>query len=105
MVGGTGDGADVIGNKDQIIFLLDNDSTVICVSTGIQDYEIDVSSHISSKSYLHQYFISIDDIKKLAAHKLKSIRKDGARGYVDIDVKGKNSDNLTKEAIPFLKAL
>jgi hypothetical protein len=101
MVGGTGEGADSIGEKDMFMFLLDNDSTITCYSTGIQDYSIDVSSGITSKSYLHQYSINLDDVKQLATHNLKSIRKYGANGYVDIDVKGKNSDKLTKEAIPF----
>jgi hypothetical protein len=103
VVSGNGDGADVIGDKEQFILLFDNDSTIAAYSTGIQNYTI--QSGVSSNTYIHQYSISINDIRKISKNKLKSIRKYGSGHYSDFDIKSKNSEKLAEEARVFLPAL
>jgi hypothetical protein len=98
---GTGEGADVIGDGDQAIFLLDNDSTVTVYSTGVQDYTIGQNGD----SYRHQYRITGEDIKKLSEHGIKSIRKYGAGGYIDINIPDKKQDAFIKTAALFLSEL
>jgi hypothetical protein len=100
-ISGYGQGADVIGQDDQALFLLDDNSTVTVLSTGIQDYTIGQYS----KSYHHQYRINVDDIQTLADHSIKSVRKYGAGGYVDMDVPEKKQESFKKTAALFLSKL
>jgi len=103
IVSGNGDGADVIGDKEEIILLLDNDSTITAYSTGIQDYTIQTG--VSTNTYIHQYSISVNSIRAISKSKLKSIRKYGSGHYNDFDIKGKNSGKLAEEARIFLPAI
>lgn len=105
IVGGGGQGADVIGSDDQIIFLLDNDSTITAYSTGIQSYDVSVSSGITHKKYSHQYRLTKNDILILSAHEVKSVRKYGSKYYNDIDIKGKNAGKLAELSKEFLKVI
>jgi hypothetical protein len=98
---GYGVGVGVIGEKDQAIFLLDNDETVTIYSTGIQSY--DVGQYGSS--YRHQYSISLNDLKILSQHNVKSVRKYTSKGYGDIDVPEKNQGNVKKIALLILNNL
>jgi hypothetical protein len=125
IVSGNGKGADLIADKEEIIFFLDNDSTVSAYSTGIQYYkESGVSSNSSShqyhstdiqdyhiesgdpgNSYRHQYLISINAIKALSHSKLRLIRKYGSKHYNDFDIRAKNSKRLSNLCKIFLAAI
>ena len=98
---GYGAGASTIGADDQAIFLLDNDSTVTVRSTGIQTYEL--GSGLGS--YNHEYSILLDGLELLSQHNLKSVRKYGVKGYIDVDVPEKYESELAKLSVLFLNEL
>lgn len=100
---GFGSYADVIGTDDRLIFLLDNDETVSAYSTTIQSYEIGYGK--SPKSFSHQYRIDKAGIEELSQHNLKSIRRYGSSGYMDIDISEKKNDEFKKVAALFLATL
>ncbi len=97
---GHGTGAGTIGTDDQVIFLLNNDSTVTIQSIGIQSYEIK-----DQNTYKHQYKISLRDLETLSRHTLKSLRKYNFKDYVNIDIDSKNQDQLKNLSALFLKEL
>lgn len=97
ILGGRGNAADVIGSEDKAIFLLDNDSTVTIKPTGIQSYDIGLGT--APNSYKHQYYISSSQLTILSRHNVKSIRKYGAGGYVDIDIPSKHQDEIRNTAV------
>lgn len=98
---GHGAGAGTIGIDDQVIFLLDNDSTVTVQSIGIQSYEIIKDQN----TYKHQYKISLPGVEALSKHRLKSLRKYDLKGYANIDIMAKNQDELKNLSALFLKEL
>ena len=100
---GYGEGADVIGSDDKLIFLLGNDSTITIKSTGIQDYEIGMGN--SPNYYTHQYSIQLEEIREMQIHTIKSIRKYGGGGYTDIDLPQKNHAKVKPLAELFLNTL
>ena len=101
LLNGTGLGAGTIGLDDQAIFLLDNDSTVIVRSTGVQSFE-----YVNNKNqFKHQYSISLQDIEALSRRKIKSIRKYDYKGFVDIAVAAKHADNIKKLSSLFVNEL
>jgi hypothetical protein len=100
-IGGYGCAVGVVGTNDQATFLLDNSITVSVFPTGVQSYEIGDYN----KSYRHQYSITLDNIKMLANHKLKSVRRYTSKGYSDIDIPNKNSSELMKLCTLFLTAV
>lgn len=89
----------VIGEGDELIFLLDNDSTVTAKSTGIQSYE--VSKY--GKYYTHQYKLSKEDVDQLANHQLKSIRRYTSTGFTDLDIKDRKKEALQDLSKVFLE--
>lgn len=91
-VTGIGPGADVIGESDEMIFLLSNDETVTVYPTGVQSYTVGQYTN----SFKHQYYITRHDIEQLSRHKLKSIRKYGSGHYNDLEIPEKNSDVVMK---------
>lgn len=93
-VSGTNVAAGVIGAKDQIIFLMENDSTITCTSTGLQDYRVGQYG----KSYEHEYYITTSDVKTLQELKVKSIRVYFSSGYEDVDIREGKADKLKGEA-------
>jgi len=95
--------ARVIGTDERVIFLLDNDSTVTGYSTGIQSYDIGMGTH--GKMYRHQYKLQESDIKLLAEHDIKSIRKYGGDIYADVDIPEKNQGDIKKLAKMVLQEL
>lgn len=100
---GRGKGSGVIGSTDRIIILLDNDSTVSIMPTGIQSYDIGYGT--APDSYTHQYFIKKEDLINLSTHDLKSFRKYYDRHYADIDINEKRKGDLRELASEFLKEL
>ncbi|MFN2437709.1 MAG: hypothetical protein ABR503_00820 [Chitinophagaceae bacterium] len=101
LLAGHGTGAGTISAEDQVIFLLDNDSTVTIQSTGIQSYEIIKDQN----TYKHQYKISLAGLEALSKHTLRSVRKYDFKGYADIDILAKNQGELKALSTVFLKEL
>lgn len=83
-------GVGTIGENDQLLFLLQNDSTIAITPTGIQSYEIAQGGNY----YTHQYYLTKSDIETLSTVKVKKMRKYYSSKYDDVDIKDKNSDNL-----------
>lgn len=94
-------GADVIGARDEIIFLLDNDSTISLTPTSIQGYNVGSSGN----TYTHQYNVTLEQIKLLSKHKIKSIRKYGHDSYEDISIPKGNQSDIMDNATVYLSAL
>jgi len=91
----------VVGPDDQAVFLLDNDETVTARSTEIQSYSISKYGNY----YDHQYRISKQDLEKLAAHELKSVRRYTSKGYTDLDIKDRKKEALKELSALFLAEL
>lgn len=98
---GAGPGAEVIGAEDNVILLLNDQSTITLKSTGIQTY---IPERTQNKFH-HQYYSSIGDLKKLKESKVLSVRKYTPKGYNDMDVPEKNQDVLSKYAALILENL
>jgi hypothetical protein len=98
---GTGPGSGVIGSDDTMLFLLDNDSTITVKSTGIQDYQI----YKYNSSYSHQYSIDPSQIQTISQHRVKSLRKYTAKGYIDFDLPEKKQGELEELCKVFLVEL
>lgn len=95
-----------IGINDKIIFLLDDGSTISAISKGIQTYSIGYGSGGNNDTYDHEYYITKDDIVKLSAHNLTSVRRYfSISDYADIDIKGKSSSLLKELSNIFLAAV
>lgn len=86
--------AGVIGEHDQVIFLLADKSTVYITSTGLQSYEIVGSSSVYR--YHHQYSISQNSLQKLSSQPITSIRFYYDSKYHDVDIKEKRSKEFQK---------
>ena len=100
---GYGEAASTIGLDDQTIFLLDNDSTIIIKSTGVQVYEVGMPG--KQNTYQHEYAISLPALEAFTKHDIKSVRKYTFKGFVNIDVVPKNQDALKKLSTVFLDQL
>lgn len=101
---GYGCGASVIGKGDELVFLLDNDSSISFKSPSIQDYNISMSGAASVNSYRHEYEIPISGIKALTEHKVRGIRKYSGHKYEDIDIPKGNQSEIMDNAKVFLNA-
>lgn len=77
-----GRGVGVIGDKEEILLLLDDDSVIKAYSTGIQSSFRNGASQRS----VHQYSLTKQNLETLSKHKLKSVRKYLSDTYVDFDV-------------------
>lgn len=89
---GTGAGAATIGSDDQAILLLDNDSTVIAKSVGVQTYEL----KDDQTAYKHEYAITRPGLEELSKHNLVGIRKYAFKNYVDIAIPQRNQGEVKK---------
>jgi hypothetical protein len=98
---GFGKGAQVIGEDEKAVFLLDNDSTITVYSTGLQSYEISKYDN----RFTHQYKMEESDLSAFAEHNIKSIRKYGTDSYVDFDIIESNAKDFKKAAQLILKEL
>lgn len=95
--------ADVIGEGNEFIFLLENSDTIITKSPTIQSYDI---GYGGDKIARHSYLINKIQLKKLGDGALvSSIRKHSTTGYFDRDVKKKNALKVRALARDFLKAI
>lgn len=84
---GQGVASGIIAPDDQAWILLDDDTKIIVRSTGLQDYDI------TTRDYIHQYRISLSDVKRLTEKKIVSIRRYYESNYTDIDITGGKDQN------------
>lgn len=103
ILSGYGEAASTIGLDDQAIFLLDNDSTVIIKSTGVQVYEMGAPG--KQNTFNHEYGVSIPALEAFSKHDIKSVRKYTFKGYVNMDIAPKNQDALKNLSSLFLSQL
>ncbi|HEX8315120.1 MAG TPA: energy transducer TonB [Flavisolibacter sp.] len=96
---GSGIGTSTVDIGSELVFLLDNDSTVIARSPAIQG--IDFQNLVST--YQHRYLISFLDIQALSRHNVKGLRKFSAGGVDDIPIEKKNAGKV-KELSSFFIA-
>jgi hypothetical protein len=99
---GIGEAVGTIGPTSQIILLMENDSTVVLKSTGIQT----VKNNGPRDFYQdHEYKIAAEDLYQLSVHSLKAVRRYTSEGYTDVEVPAKTKDRLRDLAFLFLKEL
>jgi TonB family protein len=88
---GAGAGAYRIEPEDQVIFLMDNDSTITVKSKGYQGYELGTTT---SSTYKHQYILTYADLQKLSQNNLAALRKYHADEYDDVNVPKESSQKF-----------
>lgn len=98
---GYGAGASTIGSEDQAILLLDNDSTVVIRSVGVQTYEV----RDERSMYKHEYAISLAGLEYLSKYNLVGIRKYAFRNFVDLNIPEKNREEPKKMSALLLHEL
>ncbi|MFN2438338.1 MAG: energy transducer TonB [Chitinophagaceae bacterium] len=96
---GSGLGANVLGEDDQLILLLENDSTITLKSTGLQTYDV---SKIPN-TYKHEYTFSLADLEKLSQHDLRALRKYRAQDFDDVYIPKENYDKIKKLSSLFIE--
>ena len=89
---GSGVGTSTVDLGSELVFILENDSTVVARSTAIQG--IDFESLVSS--YRHQYEISQEGLKALSRHPIKALRKFSAGGVDVISIEKKNAGKVSE---------
>jgi TonB family protein len=79
---GAGLGANRIDKEDRVIFLMDNDSTIIVRSKGYQGFDIGTTT----STYKHHYILTLSDLEKLSQYNLHALRKYHSEDYDDVSV-------------------
>ncbi|MDB5207583.1 MAG: TonB family protein [Flavisolibacter sp.] len=98
---GSGIGTNTVDKNSEVVFLLDNDSTVTVKSSSLQS--IDYGN--ISPAYRHEYLISFSDIESLGQHNLQALRKYSIGGFDDIYIEKKNEVKLRALANFFITEL
>ncbi|HVG39979.1 MAG TPA: energy transducer TonB [Chitinophagaceae bacterium] len=98
---GSGIGTNVIGSDDEVIFLLDNDSTVVAKSPRVQTYDYSKAVH----TYNHEYLMTMADLEKLSQHKLQALRKYYTEKFDDIYIPKENTDKIKNLSALFMEEL
>jgi TonB family protein len=98
---GSGVGTATIDASDEVVFVLDNDSSVTVKSTGFQGIE----SKDFVNSYRHDYAISRDALETLSRHNLRRVRKYAMTEHKDIYLDEKSAGNLRGLCASFLEEL
>lgn len=98
---GSGIGTNTLDKNSELVFLLQNDSTVIVKSPTIQS--IDYGELLPT--YRHQYIMSLAEIQKLSRHELKSLRKYSVGGFDDIAIEKKNASKLKELSAFYIQEL
>jgi len=96
---GSGLGASVIGEDDQLILLLENDSTIIAKSKGLQTYDVSATPN----TYKHDYLFTLEDVDKLSRYNLKALRKYHANEFDDVYTSKENYDKVKKLSSLFIE--
>ncbi|HZH38344.1 MAG TPA: TonB family protein [Flavisolibacter sp.] len=98
---GKGIGAHTINTDDPVIFLLQNDSTVLVNPVAIQGYDdIDLV-----RTYKHEYIISQDGLESLSRHPVQAVRKHSVIGFEDIFLGEKETEKLKALCASFWQTL
>ena len=84
---GSGIGTSTVDLGSELIFVLDNDSTVAAKSVAVQG----INFENLTSTYRHQYELSIGALRALSRHQVKAIRKHFIGGVNVIPVDAKNS--------------
>lgn len=96
---GSGPGANTVIAGDNLIFLLDDDSTVTAKSPTVQDVAR------GSNTYNHSYVLTAADVAVLSRHNLQAVRKYSTEGYDDFIVESGNAGRLKELSALFLDEL
>ena len=99
---GTDWGAFAIDEGQDLIFLLDNDSTVTVKSTAVQTAEMTASFQTT---YKHSYFIKVPGIMSMSENEVVGIRKYGLGDHVDMKVSPENALKIKKLSVNFIEEL
>jgi TonB family protein len=98
---GTGLGANTVIAGDEVILLLDNDSTVTLKSPSVQNFE----HNANGNSYNQEYVLTAGDLEELSAHNLHALRKYSAEGYDDVYLSKENGAAVKELCAAFLAEL
>jgi TonB family protein len=96
---GAGLGANVIGEDDLLILLLDNDSTINIKSKGLQTYDVSKTPN----TYKHEYVLTLEDLEKLSRYNMQALRKYHANEFEDIYIPKENFDKVKKLSALFIE--
>lgn len=98
---GSGIAANTVMAGDELIFLLDDDSTVTLKSPSVQD----VVRTASGNAYNDQYVLTQEDLEILSRHNLRALRKYSTEGYNDVSVQKETASQLKESSAAFLNEL
>ncbi|MEO6071047.1 MAG: energy transducer TonB [Chitinophagaceae bacterium] len=98
---GSGIGTTVVGTEDPVIFLLDNDSTVVVKSPRLQTFDYSKAVH----TYQHEYVLTFSDLMKLSQHNVQGLRKYYTEKYDDIYLPKENVDKVKELTAMFIEEL
>lgn len=98
---GAGVGANRIDLEDRVIFLMDNDSTIIVQSKGYQGFDIGATT----STYKHHYILSYSDLEKLSQYNLAALRKYHSEDYDDVSVSKEVSQQFKQLCSLFIAEL
>jgi hypothetical protein len=98
---GTGIAAHTINTEDPLIFLLQNDSTVVLKSKAVQGFD-DLDTE---RSYKHEYTLQQQDLEKLSRSPVQAMRKYTVVGFDDFTLDGTAAANLQSLSIRFQQML
>jgi len=98
---GSGIGSKPVDIDDQVIFLLDNDSTVTVKSRTAQPYDYSKSTN----TYKHEYKISLQDLEYLSKHNLQALRKYSSKKFDDIYIGEENAEKVKALSTLFINEL
>lgn len=98
---GSGVGTNTIDVGTEVIFFLENDSTVTARSANIQAIDYGTLAPV----YRHEYIIYKNDLERLSRHNIKSVRKNSVGGFDEVLVEKKNAGNAKKLSRLFLDEL
>jgi len=101
MLTGSGVGTSTVDVGTEVIFYLDNDSTVTARSTSIQSIDYGTLTPV----YRHEYLIYKTDLERLSRHNLKSVRKYSVGGFDEVLIEKKNAGNAKQLSQVFLTEL
>jgi TonB family protein len=98
---GSGVGTSTVGVGTEVVFYLENDSTVTATSASIQSIDYGTLAPV----YRHEYVIFKNDLERLGRHNLKSVRKYSVGGFDEILIDKKNGGNAKQLSQLFLNEL
>ena len=96
---GSGTGAGTVIAGDNLILLLDDDSTVTATSPTVQDVPR------GSTAYSYDYVLQPADLEVLSRHNLQAVRRYSSEGYEDVFIEEKNTAKLKEAGALFLEEL